>query len=116
MTGATLSIANHADAWCYQATSGPHTSCQGPVAAGTSSQALTRVDGEQYVHLLGVQRQRLRNAAGHGGGVHHAVVVGRRQNQDLWDLGIHRIGWFDRLTMSGGGGGIILAILESGES
>ena len=40
-TGATLTIANHGDAWYYKATSGSHTTCQGPVAAGTSSQALT---------------------------------------------------------------------------
>ena len=40
-TTATLNIARHADAWYYKATSGPHTSCQGPVAAGTSSASLT---------------------------------------------------------------------------
>ena len=40
-TSATLSIANHHEAWYYKATSGPHTSCQGPVSAGTSSASLT---------------------------------------------------------------------------
>ena len=40
-TTATLRIANHGDAWYYKATSGPHTTCQGPVAAGTSSVGLT---------------------------------------------------------------------------
>ena len=50
-TTATLSIANHGDAWYYQATSGPHTSCQGPVAAGTSSQALTGLTaGSTYTY------------------------------------------------------------------
>ena len=50
-TTATLTIANHHDAWWYKATSGPHTSCQGPVAAGTSSQALSGLTaGSTYTY------------------------------------------------------------------
>ena len=50
-TTATLRIANHGDAWYYKATSGPHTSRQGPVAAGTSSQALTGLTaGSSYTY------------------------------------------------------------------
>ncbi len=40
-TTATLTISAHTDGWYYKATSGPHTTCQGPVAAGTSSASLT---------------------------------------------------------------------------
>ncbi len=50
-TTATLTIARHADAWYYKATSGPHTSCQGPVAAGTSSASLTGLtSGTSYTY------------------------------------------------------------------
>ena len=31
-TGATLTIANHSEDWYYKATTGPHTSCQGPIS------------------------------------------------------------------------------------
>ena len=34
-TTATLTIGHHSAAWHYKATSGPHTTCQGPVASGT---------------------------------------------------------------------------------
>ncbi len=40
-TTATLTIADHHDAWYYKATSGPHTTCQGPVAASASNASLT---------------------------------------------------------------------------
>ena len=40
-TTATLTIAGHTDAWYYKATTGPHTTCQGPVAAGTDNTGLT---------------------------------------------------------------------------
>ena len=40
-TGATLTIAGHTGQWWYQADTGPHATCQGPVAANTSTKALT---------------------------------------------------------------------------
>ena len=40
-TGATLTIAGHTGQWWYQAETGPHATCQGPVAADTSTKALT---------------------------------------------------------------------------
>ena len=50
-TGATLTIANHADAWRYKATSGPHTTCQPEVAAGTSTASLTGLTaGTSYTY------------------------------------------------------------------
>ena len=50
-TTATLTIGNHHDAWYYKATSGPHTACQGPVAAGTSSASLTGLSaGTSYTY------------------------------------------------------------------
>ena len=50
-TGATLTIINHRDAWYYKATSGPHTTCQGPVAAGTSNQSLSGLTvGNSYTY------------------------------------------------------------------
>ena len=51
LTTATLTIANHTDAWYYKATTGPHTTCQGPVAANTSTKALTGLtEGTAYVY------------------------------------------------------------------
>ena len=38
---ATLTIANWTGQWWYQATAAPHATCQGPVAAGTSTKDLT---------------------------------------------------------------------------
>ena len=40
-TGATLTIAGHTGQWWYKATTGPHATCQGPVAAGTDSKDIT---------------------------------------------------------------------------
>ena len=40
-SGATLTIGNHTAQWWYKADKGPHTTCQGPVAANTSSKTLT---------------------------------------------------------------------------
>ena len=40
-TTATITITNHTQAWYYKANHAPDDSCQGPVAAGTSSKALT---------------------------------------------------------------------------
>ena len=40
-TTATLTIANWTGQWWYQADAAPHTACQGPVAAGTSTKDLT---------------------------------------------------------------------------
>ena len=40
-TGATLTIANHTGQWWYQADTGPHATCQGPVATNTSTRTLT---------------------------------------------------------------------------
>ena len=44
-TGATLTIAWHAGQWWYQADTGPDATCQGPVAAGTATRALTGLTG-----------------------------------------------------------------------
>ena len=44
-TTATLTLEGHTAAWYYKATSGPHTTCQGPVAAGTFSKGLTGLSG-----------------------------------------------------------------------
>ncbi len=50
-TGATLTIGGHTGQWWYKATSGPHTTCQGPVAAGTSTKALTGLTaGTNYTY------------------------------------------------------------------
>ena len=50
-TTATLTIVHHTDAWYYKATSGPHTSCQGPVTAGTSTASLTGLtSGTSYTY------------------------------------------------------------------
>ena len=50
-TTATLTISGYADAWYYKATSGPDTTCQGPVAAGTSSASLTGLTaGSSYTY------------------------------------------------------------------
>ena len=40
-TGATLTIAGHTAQWWYQADTGPDSTCQGPVAVNTSTEALT---------------------------------------------------------------------------
>ena len=40
-TGATLTVAGHTAQWWYKATTAPHTTCQGPVAASTASKAIT---------------------------------------------------------------------------
>ena len=40
-TTATLTAANHTGAWHYRADTGPDAACQGPVAAGTATKALS---------------------------------------------------------------------------
>ena len=40
-SGATLTIDYHSAQWWYMANTGPHATCQGPVAANTGSKALT---------------------------------------------------------------------------
>ena len=48
---ATLTMANHWDAWYCKATTGPHTTCQGPVAAGTTTKSLTGLTaGTSYTY------------------------------------------------------------------
>ena len=50
-TTATLTVSGYTDAWYYKATSGPDTTCQGPVAAGTSSASLTGLTaGSSYTY------------------------------------------------------------------
>ena len=45
-TGATLTLSHHlGGAWWYKANTGPDATCQGPVAAGTSTKALTGLTG-----------------------------------------------------------------------
>ncbi len=50
-TGATLTMAHHTGTWYYKATTGPHTTCQGPVAANTSTKTLTGLTpGTSYTY------------------------------------------------------------------
>ena len=50
-TTATLTIAGHSAAWYYQADTGPDATCQGPVAANTSTEGLTGLTaGTSYVY------------------------------------------------------------------
>ena len=50
-TTATLTIGNHTAQWWYQADVGPDSTCQGPVAAGTSAESLTGLTEETtYVY------------------------------------------------------------------
>ena len=50
-TSATLNLAGHNGQWWYDADTGPHTACQGPVAAGTSSADLTGLTiHQQYTY------------------------------------------------------------------
>ena len=48
-SGATLTIANYTGSWWYQATSGPHTTCQGPVS-GTSQHITNLTGGATYTY------------------------------------------------------------------
>ena len=54
-TTARLTVGNHTGQWWYQADVAPHTTCQGPVAAGTASKDLTGPHLQHDVHLQGVQ-------------------------------------------------------------
>ena len=50
-TSVTLNIAGHSGQWWYQADTGPDNTCQGPVAAGTSSDNLTGLtEHQQYTY------------------------------------------------------------------
>ena len=50
-TSATLNIAGHSGQWWYDADTGPDSACQGPVAAGTSSDDLTGLtEHQQYTY------------------------------------------------------------------
>ena len=50
-TGATLNLAGHDGQWWYDADTGPHTACQGPVAAGTSTADLSGLtQSQQYTY------------------------------------------------------------------
>ena len=50
-TTATLTIAGHTGDWYYKATSGPHTTCQSEVAAGTDSKAISGLTaGTSYTY------------------------------------------------------------------
>ena len=50
-TSATLNLAGHSGQWWYNADTGPHTACQGPVAAGTSTADLTGLTvHQQYTY------------------------------------------------------------------
>ena len=50
-TSATLNLAGHNGQWWYDADTGPHSVCQGPVAAGTSSADLTGLtEHQQYTY------------------------------------------------------------------
>ena len=50
-TSVTLNLAGHEGQWWYDADTGPHTACQGPVAAGTSTADLTGLTvHQQYTY------------------------------------------------------------------
>ena len=50
-TGATLNLAGHTAQWWYKATTGPDSTCQGPVAANTATEALTGLSpGTSYIY------------------------------------------------------------------
>ena len=50
-TSATLNLAGHSGQWWYDADTGPDSACQGPVAAGTSSDNLTGLTvHQQYTY------------------------------------------------------------------
>ena len=50
-SGATLTITGHSAQWWYKANTGPHATCQGPVAVSTSSQSLTGLTaGTSYTY------------------------------------------------------------------
>ena len=50
-TSATLNLAGHSGQWWYDADTGPDSTCQGPVAAGTSSDSLTGLTvHQQYTY------------------------------------------------------------------
>ncbi len=50
-TAATLNLADHSGQWWYNADTGPDSACQGPVAAGTSSDNLTGLtEHQQYTY------------------------------------------------------------------
>ena len=50
-TSVTLNLAGHDGQWWYDADTGPHTSCQGPVAAGTKTADLTGLTvHQQYTY------------------------------------------------------------------
>ena len=45
-TDATLTIAGHTAQWWYKADAGPHTTCQGPIAANTAAKNLTGLSAQ----------------------------------------------------------------------
>ena len=50
-TSVTLNLAGHSGQWWYDADTGPDAACQGPVAAGTSSDSLTGLtEHQQYTY------------------------------------------------------------------
>ncbi len=50
-TGATLTLAGHSGQWWYKADANPHKTCQGPVAAGTTSANPTGLtEGTSYTY------------------------------------------------------------------
>ena len=75
-TSATLNLAGHSGQWWYDADTGPHTACQGPVAAGNVNRRPDRPDGAPAVHLHRVQRGRLQQRR--PAGVDHLRAVGGR--------------------------------------
>ena len=46
---AKLTVANHSGNWWYQATSGPHSTCQGPVS-GASANLVGLIKGDSYTY------------------------------------------------------------------
>ena len=52
-TSATLNLDGHIGQWWYDADTGPHTTCQGPVATGTSTADLTGLtEHQQYTYKV----------------------------------------------------------------
>ena len=76
---ATLTISNHSTAWYYKYTSPSGGQCSSEVSAGTSTANLTDLTPRHHLRLQGLQRQRLRDAAGGRGAVPHPAGTGDRR-------------------------------------
>ena len=76
---ATLTITDHSTAWYYKYTSPSGGQCSSVVSAGTSPANLTNLTHGTTYTFAGLQRQRLRHAAGARGAVPHQAGAGDRR-------------------------------------